>query len=66
MAELGLPKEKLTELLHSAMDGKLNKDHKMFISAPNIQTQSMWRETTPEWLYKAINYDRLSAVIGFF
>ena len=63
MAELGLPKGMIAELLDFAMAGKLHKDHKRFISAPIIQAQSMWRETTPEWLYKAISYDRLSVVI---
>ena len=32
MAQLGLPKGMLAELLDFAMDGKLNKDHKRLIS----------------------------------
>jgi hypothetical protein len=61
--DMGAPKELIAESLYFALVGNLSKDHKRFIAAPIIQAQSMWSETTPQWLYYAIDYDRLSVVL---
>lgn len=62
-ADMGAPKEIIVPMLDLAMGGKLKKEHQAFLLAPIIQHASPWRDTTPDWMYKAITADRLKIVI---
>lgn len=63
MAQMGMQKGILSELLAFAAGKRLHPDQRRFLAGPIVLHTSPWNESLPDWLGASIGYDRLKIIL---